>query len=174
MLLYDTFIALHLHAPHALLPKKTITYLLNTKINQHDLALAKKHQTAAYRCIRDEFSKPRVAALQEAYTLFLTQCEHALKHQPEADLQPILICFFNETHRISQLLQLLKFNPSPDEVLCFAPLARHFVDNPNAFSSLLGWFISQGATPKALLETHIIQDYLRYHLLDSALYSATH
>lgn len=170
MLLYDTFVALHLHRPHALLPQEIITQLLSTEITPLDLAEAKKHRTAAYRCIRHEHSKANITHLQEAYGVFITTCEAALEHQQSSDLRSILISFFKQTHHINQWLQLLNFNPAPEALLSFSPLARHFVDNPDAFASLLGWFILQGATPKALLETHIIQDYLRYHLLSSALY----
>ncbi|MDF1645866.1 MAG: hypothetical protein P1U61_02640 [Legionellaceae bacterium] len=167
MLLYDAFIALQLQTPHALLPGHLIEHFSKVNVNQQHLNSAMSNKLSAYRRFFFDAPKSSIPILQNAYHLFLTQCEHELKQKEDIHLLDAILHFLENNHHINQLLQLLAFDSKTEaESLRIVPLAIHFIDNPKGFASFLGWLMTHHVSPQALLATHIIQDYFRYHLFD--------
>jgi hypothetical protein len=150
MPLYQTFIALNFNDPNARLSGEALHTIKHTNITPADLKTA--------------ISSPPEA--QPPYQDFLAHCKQALHQHTHVALQSIVTTWLQKIHHLSKRFQLLGFNPNKESALSIVPLGIQFIDSPEAFSAFVSWLISCGVTPKKLLETHLIQDYFRYHALD--------
>ncbi len=167
MLLYDVFIALKPHQPYAFFQNGVLENLSLTEITPHDLASAKRYKTAAFRRFFFDLPKNKTTHVQATYDAFLMQCEAALHAQDKVNIFLVLPDFFEKRSQMNQLLQLLAFDlKTSTDALRIIPLLMHYVDNPEAFASLLGFLVTQGITPEVILNAHVIQDYFRYHLFE--------
>ena len=164
MSLFERFILLYPKAPETPRSDHALEQLSNLMLTQADLTLADKKRTAAYR---------EAPTLRPTYDAFLTLCQNTLGKQAQTPLLPLIIDYLGEVDASLEqarfhtklIRELFTFNlHTQNNTLSIASLGRTYVDNPKAFAAFLHYLIQQNLTPETILQTHLMQDYLRYHL----------
>lgn len=165
MLLFNLFLRLHHCTPSNTSSTDTdLEYLSHQMLTQSELNFAYKKITAAYR---------EAPLLRNAYDIFLTHCRDALEKQSRTAMLPLIMNYLAnievsaENAAAHHELILTLFNIHLHEqanALSITPLGRCFVNNPKTLAAFLHWLMQHDLNPTQILQTHLLQDYLGYHL----------
>lgn len=165
MFLFDLFVQLYPQASTQSPTGMTLKQLSSQMLTPKDLAFAKKKITAAYR---------EAPALCEVYDAFLAHAHQALGSQDKTAMLPVIINYLveiktssiDEKHAHTQkILTLLTMHlHEQTHALGLLPLGRCFVDQPKAFAAWIQWLMQHHVSTDKILQAHLLQDYLRYHL----------
>jgi hypothetical protein len=164
MILFNLFLRLNLRSPTTSVTDTELEQLSSQMLTQADLTFAHKKITAAYR---------EAPLLRHAYDAFLTHCRDALGKQSKTAMLPIIIDYLTginaslEDTRAHTHIILTLFNLHLHEqasALSVMPLGRCFIDSPKAFAAFIQWLMQHKVSPDEVLQAHLLQDYLRYHL----------
>ena len=164
MILFNLFLRLHLRTPTTSVTDTELEQLSRQMLTQADLTFAHKKITAAYR---------EAPLLRNDYDAFLTHCRDALGKQSRTAMLPLMIDYLTginaslddtraHTHIILTLFNLHLHEQA--STLSVIPLGRCFIDSPKAFAAFLQWLMQHDVSPEEVLQAHLLQDYLRYHL----------
>ena len=164
MLLFNLFLRLHAQTPTTSTEVAELEQFSHQMLTPFDLDFAYKKITSAYR---------EAPSLHTAYDRFLMHCRDALGKQNQTSMFHIMIDYLTELHvspeesktHIQIIVALFHMHlHEQTNALSIAPLGRCFVDSPKVFAAFLQWLMQHDVSPDKILQTHLLQDYFRYHL----------
>lgn len=165
MLLFDIFYLIYpRQQQNTPLSETELEQLSSPMLTQADLMLAKKRTHAAYR---------EAPSLREAYDAFLLHCLDILGKHSQTPMLPLIIDYLAELNaspeqtqaQIETIHALFTFNlREQTHAQGVMALGRCFVDSPKAFAGFLQWLMQHGVSTEEVLQAHLLQDYLRYHM----------
>ncbi|MDF1757539.1 MAG: hypothetical protein P1U74_04505 [Legionellaceae bacterium] len=177
MLIYKVFVALHLQKPNSTLFDNSLPLLSDSFLTEDDLLTAKKKLTSIYRCFQTDvhesnLSKVNITEIQEAFDNFLLFCKEALQKKDCTPFLPIIFDYLEDNSlsykatysHIHIMYKLFCFSlKNQEDALDIAFLGQSFIESPKTTTAFLQWLRSRDVSIEQIMQTHILQNFFRYH-----------